>query len=237
MNIKIQKYDFFKVGTYFFNLGIFLLPSAFFFSSIFLILSLIISNFKNKNLLKDSWNIPLIICSFLMVIVCFFSNINPQNFYNLSIDKSLNWLGLTNWIPMFWLYWCAQYYLKDNKGRRSCAIFLILGTIPILISGFGQYYFEWYGPFKILNGTIIWYQRESTDGVQIFTGPFNNPNIAGTWLASIFPFCFFYILKNLKIKTYKIFYIFLTLATLLAAFLTNSRNAIINISIPLLFLQ
>ena len=236
MNIKIQKYDFFKVGTYFFNLGIFLLPSAFFFSSIFLILSLIISNFKNKNLLKDSWNIPLIICSFLMVIVCFFSNINPQNFYNLSIDKSLNWLGLTNWIPMFWLYWCAQYYLKDNKGRRSCAIFLILGTIPILISGFGQYYFEWYGPFKILNGTIIWYQRESTDGVQIFTGPFNNPNIAGTWLASIFPFCFFYILKNLKIKTYKIFYIFLTLATLLAAFLTHSRNAIINISIPLLFL-
>ena len=40
LNIKIIKSDFFlKLGTVFFNLGIFLLPSAFFFSSIFLFLS------------------------------------------------------------------------------------------------------------------------------------------------------------------------------------------------------
>ena len=64
LNFKIIKSDFFsKVGTSFFNLGIFLLPSALFFSSIFLFLSLIISNIKNRNFLKDSWNIPFIICS------------------------------------------------------------------------------------------------------------------------------------------------------------------------------
>jgi len=145
-------------------------------------------------------------------------------------------VGLLNWIPLFWVYFCAQYYLKDNKSRSSCALFLVLGTIPILISGFGQYYFEWYGPFKLLKGTIIWYQRESGNAVQSLTGPFNNPNIAGTWLATIFPLSFFYFVKNLKINFNKIFYLFLTFSTFLATFLTHSRNAIINISIASLLL-
>ena len=148
MNIKIKKSDFlFKLGNNFFKLGILLLPSALFFSSIFLILSLIIGNLK-VNLIKDRWNCTLIICSLLMIIICFISNLFPTNFYNLPIDKDLNWLGLLNWIPLFWLYGSSQYYLKDIRGRISCAIFLVLGSIPILISGFFQYYFDWYGPFK-----------------------------------------------------------------------------------------
>ena len=232
MNMKINKSDILiNIGKSLFNLGIFLLPSAFFFSSISLFLSSIIANIKTKNIFKDSWNIPLIICSLLMIIVCLISNFNLANFYSLSQDKNLNWIGLLNWIPMFWLYWCVQYYLKDNNGRRSCAYFLVLGTIPILISGFGQYFFDWYGPFKLLNGTIIWYQRESGNQVQILTGPFNNQNIAGTWLTGIFPLCFFLIIKSTKLNLKKIFYIFLTLATTLATFLTHSRNAIINISL------
>ena len=84
LNIKIRKSDFFlNLGTNFFNIGIFLLPSAFFFSSFFLFISLIISNIKNRDFLKDSWNIPLIICSFLMIIICLIPNFNPTNFYNL----------------------------------------------------------------------------------------------------------------------------------------------------------
>jgi len=232
MNIKIKKSEILiNTGNSFFKLGIFLLPSAFFFSSIFLFLSLIIANIKSRKMLKDKWNIPLVICAILMIVICLISNLNLTNFYSLSQDKNLNWIGLLNWIPMFWIYWCAQYYLKDNQGRKSCAYFLVLGTIPILISGFGQYFFEWYGPFKLLNGTIIWYQRESGNQVQILTGPFNNQNVAGTWLTTIFPLCFFFIIKSVKINFNKIFYIFLTLATTLATFLTHSRNAIINISL------
>ncbi len=222
---KIRSESIYKTGNIFFKIGILILPSTLFISSIFLLPSLIISNIQNRYLLKDNWNIPLIGCSFLMIIVCIISNLVPTNFYNFFLDKKLNWLGLINWIPMFWLYWCAQHYLKDKRERISCAFFLVLGTIPILISGFGQYYFDWYGPFRFLNGTIIWYQRE----VEYLTGPFNNPNIAGTWLAVIFPFCFFFVLKSIKINFKRLFYILLTLATLLASFLTYSRNAIINI--------
>ena len=232
MNIKLKKTKIlFNSGKIFFNLGIFLLPAAFFFSSIFLFLSLIIASIKSKNILKDSWNIPLIICAFLMICVCLISDLNLTNFYSLSQDKNLNWIGLLNWIPMFWIFWCSQYYLKENKGRRSCAFFLVLGTIPILISGFGQYFFEWYGPFELLKGTIVWYQRESGNQVQILTGPFNNQNIAGTWLTTIFPLSFFFILECTKLSFNKFFYISLTLATTIATFLTHSRNAIIHISL------
>lgn len=234
LNMKIIRSDsILKAGNIFFKIGIFILPSTLFLSSIFLFLSMIISNIKNRYLLKDNWNVPLIVCSFLMIIICIISNLNPTNFYNFFLDKKLNWLGLINWIPMFWLYWCAQHYLNNKRDRISCAFFLVLGTIPILISGFGQYYFEWYGPFKLLNGTIVWYQRE----VKYLTGPFNNPNIAGTWLAVIFPFCFFFVSNSIKINSKKLFYVFLTLATLLASFLTYSRNAIINISIASVILM
>ena len=171
-----------------------------------------------------------------MILICFTSNFNNSNIYNLSIDKNLNWLGLLNWIPMFWIYCCSQFYLKNIKERISCSYYLVLGLIPILISGFGQYYFEWYGPIKLLNGTIIWYQRISDNQFQSLTGPFNNANYAGTWLAVIFPFCCFFVLRASKFKFNKVIYIFLTLATILATFLTHSRNAILNISIAFAFL-
>ena len=219
------------VGRSFFKLGLFLLPAAFFFASIFLFISFIIAFIKRNKIFKDKWNFPLIICSILLIIVCLISNLNLPNNYNLSIDNNLNWLGLLNWIPMFWVFWCAQFYLSSPQERKSCAFFLVLGTIPILISGFGQYYFEWYGPIKFLNGTIIWYQRLSSNQFQSLTGPFNNPNYAGTWLAVIFPLSSYIYINSTKLNLRKVFYSFLLLGIILATFLTFSRNAIINIII------
>ena len=61
----------------------------------------------------------------------------------------------------------------------------MIGSVPILISGFGQYLFNWYGPFEFLNGLIIWYQRENESGMTSF---FNNANYAACALASVFSF-------------------------------------------------
>ena len=75
---------------------------------------------------------------------------------------------------------------------------LIFGSIPILISGFGQYLFGWYGPFEFLNGLIIWYQRENIFGINVMTGLFNNPNYTGCALATVSPILFatFFIGEN-----------------------------------------
>ena len=227
MNIKkdIKPKLLLNIGRTCFSFGIFILPTAFLYSSIFLLISFIIASVKSRNFFKDKWNLPLIICSFLMIIVCLISYFNPT-IYNNSTDKFLNWIGLLNWIPMFWVYWCAQYYLKTLEQRKSCAFFLVLGTIPIVIAGFGQYYFNWFGPFTFLNETIIWYQRESSN--HALTGPFNNPNYAGTWLTSIFPFSLFFFVKTTKIHLSKLFFSFTTIAITFAIFLTHSRNAITN---------
>ena len=114
-----------RIGIYFFKIGILLLPAALFYSSIFLFISFIISNIKSKNLIKDKWNIPLIICALLMIFICTFTNYNPIIFYNFKSDNFLNWTGLLNWIPMFWVYWCAQYYLK--KCRRKDILCILFG--------------------------------------------------------------------------------------------------------------
>ena len=218
-----------RIGRFCFNSGIFLMPGAFIYSATLLLISFIIANLKSRNLLKDKWNYPLIICSLLMIIVCLISSFYPTTYYEFTTNKNLNWIGLVNWIPMFWVYWCAQYYLKNAKERRTCGLYLVLGSIPVLISGFGQYYFNWYGPIKFLNETIIWYQRENT--YPVFTGPFNNPNYAGTWLTVIFPFSLFFFLESTKIKLNKIFFSLTTISLFLAIFLTQSRNAILNLFI------
>ena len=221
-----------KIGNIFFRLGILFLPAGFFYASIFLFISFVVANIYEINFLRDKWNYPLLICTLLMIFVCMISNFITDDAYNSLIEKNLNWLGLLNWIPLFWAYWCSQFYLKDIKDRKSCALFLVLGTIPVLISGFGQYFFEWYGPIKILNGTIIWYQREVTNqNLQTLTGLFNNANYAGTWLAVIFPFCFFFFMQSRRKKFKKVFYLIFSIAIAFAAVLTNSRNSIINIII------
>ena len=220
---------FIKAGKICFNVGILILPTAFFYSSILLLISFIIANIYTKNNLKDKWNLPLIICSILMILICLISNFYPSTDLDFKYDNNLNWIGLLNWIPMFWVFWTAQYYLKTIQERINCAFYLLIGTIPILIAGFGQYYLNWYGPFKFFNDTIIWYQREIQ--YQVFTGPFNNPNYAGTWLTSIFPFSFFFFLKKAKLNFKKIFFCFTSLAFCLAIVLTHSRNAITNLSI------
>jgi len=231
MNIKTDKKTnlLLKLGKICFSFGILILPGAIFYSSILLLIAFIIANTYSKNIFEDTWNLPLIICSFLMIIICLISNFNAITYLDFKSDNYLNWIGLLNWIPMFWVYWCAQYYLKTKQDRIDCAYYLVIGTIPILIAGFGQIYFNWYGPFKFFNETIIWYQREMQ--YQVFTGPFNNPNYAGTWLTSVFPFCFFFFLRKTKININKIFFCFTFLATILAIVLTHSRNAIINLSI------
>ena len=52
-----------------------------------------------------------------------------------------------------------QTFTNSQDKRRRFALFLISGTFPLLITGFGQFFFDWTGPFEIFNGLIIWYQR------------------------------------------------------------------------------
>ena len=213
-----------KKDKIFFNVGLFLLPSAFSFSSIFILLSLLIQTYKRKkSLFQDFYNQLLFWISSLMILSSIAQNLLIDKKYEFIIYKHITWIGLFNWIPFFWIFWAAQGFLKTKKDRNDFSVILILGTIPVIISGIGQYFFNWIGPLKLFNGLIIWYQRP-IDEISGLTGLFNHANYAGAWLTIIFPLCIAQIC-NSKNKFKFSFFLILLLGIGTCIFLTNSRNA------------
>ena len=181
-----------KVGDFCFSVGLFLLPSALFFSSILLLLSASIGCFIcEKNYFKCNWNKSFFVCGLLIILSSLTHYLNSNLTFKDLLDPKLSFIGTLNWLPFFWLFWGLHPYLNSKQKRKKSAIILIAATVPVIFSGFGQYFFDWTGPFKTLNGLIVWYQRPITK--HGLTGLFNNQNYAGAWLSLIgqkLYFCF-----------------------------------------------
>ena len=229
---KVFKYDY-----VFFRVGLFILPSAFPIASFFIIFSLISQTLKRRaSFLKDKFNKALILISLLMIISCLVQNLFNIYKEDFGIKSYLTWIGLFNWLPFFWLFWSSQGFLRTKNDREVASILLTLSTIPVIISGILQYYFNLVGPFKFLGGLIIWYQRP-IDEISGLTGLFNHANYAGSWLTTILPLCIAqaFINSNKNIKK-NIFRTILPVI-ILCIILTNSRNAWGSaiITLPLIF--
>ena len=223
-----------KIGCILFLVGIFVLPSMLFFGALFLLLAGIVGSItNNKNYFTDNWNKFFFISGILIIISVLTHIYSPNDSYNIILDSKSSILGCLNWLPFFWLFWAIQPYIDSKKKRKKAGLILIAGTFPVLISGFGQYFFEWTGPFEILNGLVVWYQRPLAD--HGLTGPFNNQNYAGAWLSLVWPFSIAFLLEktNSSLKKFTAISFFLSIG--LAAILTNSRNAWASLflSIPL----
>ena len=212
-------------GFIFFILGIFFLPSTLVIGILLLLPAFIIASFSgNKSFFKDYWNLPFLIFGLLILLSAIFQNYLLANKYDAIWDTKLSLIGLANWIPFIWVFWASQPYLNSNSKRRSFSLTLVAGTFPVLITGFGQYFLNWTGPFQTLNGLIIWYQRpiENPGGL---SGLFSSQNYAASWLNFVWPFCIALFIEkgnNLFKKTASLGFL---ISTGLAAFLTFSRNA------------
>ena len=217
--------DIYFYGELSFFLGIFFLPSTLFLGVLFLLPAAIIGSFNcKKNYFQDRWNISFFCAGLLMILSTIMHNLFLDNLYKNFWDSSLSLFGLANWIPFFWLFWAFQIYTESKAQRKRVMIFLVSGTFPILISGFGQYFFNWTGPFEILNGLIIWYQKPIVEPAGL-SGLFSNQNYAGSWLTLVWPFCIALVLDKTQNLTRKSVAISFLISIGFAAFLTNSRNA------------
>ena len=223
-----------KVGYFSFLSGLFLLPSALFFSAILLFFSAIIGCINcEQNYFKCNWNKTFFACGLLILFSSITHSLFLTHSYKDLLDPNLSFIGTLNWLPFFWLFWGFQPYLNSKQKRKRSAMILVASTVPVLFSGFGQYFFDWTGPFKTLNGLIVWYQRPiSKHGL---TGLFNNQNYAGAWLSLIWPFCIALVLEKSKPFIKKYLSLIFLIAVGIATILTNSRNswACIISSIPL----
>lgn len=236
-NINLNKInlDYLKIGNYFFLIGIFFLPSALPIGGILLLISLFVSYTNNKeHLFQNKWN-SLFLISIIGIILSTLYNciINPSE--NLAeFDKSLIWLNLFNWVPIFLCYLGSQVYLKSKKQIILFIKFLIAGTIPVIVSCVLQKYFNIYGPFSTLYGTIVWFNYNfSEQEVLRTTGLFNNPNYLGMWLVICLPLSLS-LLNQEKDKLKWLFLFILNIIFTYFAFLTYSRNAFIGIILSFL---
>ena len=218
-----------SVGNLFFCLGIIFLPSALPIGGIFLLISLVISISKTKyRIFSDKWNYPLFLSTGLLIISCIKNSIFPSisNFSDWEISSI--WLNLFNWIPLFLCFWGFQEFLKTKKQRKFFAYSLLIGTIPVIISCITQNWFNWYGPFETLKGLIVWYQKPLPP-TKAVSGLFSNPNYAGYWLSSIFPFSLALFLRKMDLNIKSFISLLISFIIFYLAILTNSRNALISI--------
>ena len=231
LDIKIS-----KLSENLFFIGIFFLPTAMAVGSILILISSTISLVVNKEkLFRDKWSLILILIAFLMLISCVVQTLGYLNKDLYGWNISLTWLGLLNWIPFFYLFITTKNFLRTTSQRLKVSILLFSGSIPVLITGLGQYFLNWEGPFIFGKGLIIWYLKEIRPWGRL-SGLFSNQNYAGTWLSVIWPFSLSFIVLNRSNKYKKLFSILLLSITTLTIILTTSRNALsgVLISIPII---
>ncbi len=214
-----------EYGSLLFIAGIFFLPSTLLLGILFLLPASIMGAFlQEKSFFKDRWNYSFLSFGALILISTFLQNYILLNNFDTIWDPKLSIIGLGNWLPFIWFFWALQPFLNSKKARLFFSIALLSGSFPVLITGYGQYFFNWTGPFETLNGLIIWYQRP----IKIpggLSGLFNNQNYAGTWLNFIWPFCIVFFLEKRNSFFNRMISFGFLISVGFAGFLTYSRNA------------
>ena len=238
---SLQNIRSYELGYISFLFGIFFLPSALPIAGIFLLFSLIVS-YMNQEVIffKGNPDFPFFISIFLILISTLKITIFniPEELVNF--NKSTIWFGLFNWIPILLFYFGFKFYLKNDNSRILFKNVLIAGSIPVLTSCILQKFFNIYGPFQTLFGSIVWFNKPLNINDENFmgglTGLFSNPNYLGTWLTMLIPFLIASLKEKSKNIRKNIFLYFLNFLAIYFALLTNSRNAVIAIIISLLLM-
>ncbi len=213
------------IGKFLFLIGVFFLPTALPIAGIFLLFALLLSFQKNKFFyLKEKINLSIVV----VIGLIFLSTINnliyqvPKEIEDL--NNSLLWVNLFNWIPILICFIAFQTYLKTKNDRLEFSKYFLSGTIPVIASCLFQLFFDLHGPFEILNGLIIWFQKPLKDSGGI-SGLFSNRNYAGFWLSVSLPFTLYFFKQSLNCKIKRTWGILFTLLNIYLIISTNSRNA------------
>ena len=105
-----------KIGSILFLIGIFILPSMFFFASICLLFAGLIGSFTNQiGYFKDNWNKIFFICGLLIIISTGTHIFKLNNSYSDLLDANLSIAGIIKWLQFFLLFWAFQPYIDSSK--------------------------------------------------------------------------------------------------------------------------
>jgi hypothetical protein len=202
------------VGWRCFQLGLFLLASSAFLGGLLLFVALLLGSRGRRAPLADGAHRLLVLAAALMVVGCFHAS-----------SGWLAWVGLANWLPFFWAFWGYQPYLATAAARRRVALALVAGTVPVILTGLGQYWLGWSGPFQVLDGLIIWHLKAGGNPPGRLSGLFDYANIAGAWLALAWPLALAALGQPGLGPARRSVVLLIAAGLVVAVFLTDSRNA------------
>ena len=197
-----------------FQLGLFLLPSSALLGSLLLFPALLFGCVgRERPSWRDPWNAPLLLASGLMILGCFGAN-----------DQGLAWVGLGNWIPFFWGFWGFQPYVMSGEARRRSALLLVAGSVPVVVTGLGQLWWGWQGPWQLLGGLIVWFMAAGGRPEGRLSGLFDYANIASAWLSMVWPLTLAALVQQGLNRWRRVVVLILAVLLLVALVLTESRN-------------
>ena len=206
-----------------FQVGLFLLPSSALLAGLFLFVTCLAgSRGRSVRPWRDPWLLPLLVAAVLMLIGAFVAQ-----------DAGLAWAGLANWIPFFWGFWAFRPFVSTEARRQRAARMLLAGTVPVLITGFGQMQLGWTGPWQLFGGAIIWFLAPGGQPEGRLSGLFDYANVAGAWLAVVWSFALAAALSRRDPRWARLLALLLAAAIVAAVVLTRSRNAIASLPLAL----
>jgi len=223
----------FVYGFLFFNIGLFFLASAPFISVILILISQLISLIYFRNDIRLYKPRIILFISFILILSTTIKYLSKDTI-TYPWSNQLNFTDLFNWLPFFICFYLIQPYLKIFKYRNISSFLFLSGTVPIIITGLGQYFLGWDEQLSTLNGNIIWFLKPINE-VKGLSGIFNNPNYTGSWLSIIWPISLAFFIKNksyIKKLVYFVYFNFLFVTMIL----TNSKDTLLAFLIPLPFL-
>ncbi len=191
-----------------------LLASSAFLGGLFLLVALILGSLRRPPPLADRCNRVLLLVAALMVAGCFRAS-----------SGWLAWVGLGNWLPFFWAFWGFQPYLSTPAARRRIALALVVGTVPVIVTGLGQLWLGWSGPFQMFGGLVIWHIKAGGNPPARLAGLFDYANIAGAWLVLVWPLALAALLQPRLGRARRLVVLVILASLVGAVFLTDSRNA------------
>jgi O-antigen ligase len=181
---------------------------------VFLLVALLLGSRGRRPPLANPANRVLLAIATLMVLGCIGA-----------YSGWLAWVGLANWLPFFWAFWGFQPYLSTPAARLRAGLMLVAGTVPVILTGLGQLWWGWQGPFQALGGMVIWHLRAGGNPPGRLAGLFDYANIAGSWLVMVWPLLLAALLQPGLVRWRRAVVLLLAVSLVTAVFLTDSRNA------------
>ncbi|MBD2251677.1 O-antigen ligase family protein [Nostoc parmelioides] len=207
-----------------FQLGLLIFPLTPFVGFVSIMLAVLVTWVRQyRSIIRRPINWGFALLSFLLFISACFAN-----------DRTAAFVGLFNLLPFFLLFTGLGFLIQTTAQLRHIAWILVLGSVPVVIMGFGQLFLGWNLQIQVLWILLDWTIAPGGSPPGRMAALFMHANIFAAYLAIAFTLGIGLLLEQWQARhraqgedNSLVPMIFLTLSVIAdfaALILTNSRN-------------